>query len=319
MNPDAAKVLKDQQEKYGKKVVCVASDLPPLRRIPTGSPMLDAALGGGWALGRISEIYGFEHSGKTALALSTIALAQARHDDSYYCNCERTWDEAFSRALGVDPKEVGMSRPKTAEDGIKQILEALGSEAFQVVVLDSITVMTPSGILEKLEKEGISRTVGDKAWFNNRFVELSILKNQNSALLIINQPRVKISASKGAKHIQLPPEPGGGSGLKHLKSISVELGKGAWLGDDGTELALGSPKTRAGFVVRFKIRKNKTAPPYREGSYRFYFLAHKGGGPGIDRDFDLTRLARMHGLKAGKGKKGPTEAEIRKAGWPEGY
>ena len=45
--------------------------------IPTGSLLLDAALGvGGYPKGRIIEIYGPESSGKTTLALEAIAQVQ---------------------------------------------------------------------------------------------------------------------------------------------------------------------------------------------------------------------------------------------------
>ena len=53
--------------------------LPEVRVIPSGSLALDIALGcGGFPRGRIIEIYGPESSGKTTLALSTIAEAQRR-------------------------------------------------------------------------------------------------------------------------------------------------------------------------------------------------------------------------------------------------
>lgn len=307
MKPAAAKVLKEQQEKYGKAVVFPASAMPPLRRVPTGSLMLDAATGGGWPRGRVSEVYGFEHSGKTSLMLITMAQAQARGEDCYYCCPERSWAEKFSKALGVKAADLALSLPRTGEEGMLQVIDAVKSGAFSVVGLDSITAFTPSQILDK----GVERSIGVEAYFNNLFCKLCVLANQDCALIIINQPRVRIGGPVG-----LPPEPGGGQGLKHHKSLSIELSKGPWLAEDGTELKFGTRKKKAGFVVRFKIRKNRTAPPYREGSYRFYFLPWAGGGPGIDAAFDVQRLRRMHGIK--KTAK-VTEAQLRAKGWPEGY
>jgi recombination protein RecA len=50
-----------------------------IETIPTGSLGLDIALGiGGLPRGRVVEIYGPESSGKTTLALQTIAEAQKR-------------------------------------------------------------------------------------------------------------------------------------------------------------------------------------------------------------------------------------------------
>jgi len=44
--------------------------------VSSGSIALDVALGGGYAKGRIVEIYGPESSGKTTLALHAIAEVQ---------------------------------------------------------------------------------------------------------------------------------------------------------------------------------------------------------------------------------------------------
>ena len=50
-----------------------------LESIPTGSLGLDIGLGiGGFPKGRVIEIYGPESSGKTTLALHTIAEAQKK-------------------------------------------------------------------------------------------------------------------------------------------------------------------------------------------------------------------------------------------------
>ncbi|MCK4515388.1 MAG: hypothetical protein KAU31_09035, partial [Spirochaetaceae bacterium] len=53
------------------------ADTSGIQTIPTGSILLDEALGiGGYPKGRIVEIYGPESSGKTTLALHAIAETQ---------------------------------------------------------------------------------------------------------------------------------------------------------------------------------------------------------------------------------------------------
>lgn len=307
MRADAIKVMKEQQKKYGKKVIFMASDIPPLRRIPSGSLMLDAAIGGGFPCGRLIELYGWKDSTKTSLLLITMGLAQKRGEACYLSHPEKNIDWPFAKLLGVDAKELGLAYPKTGEEGMMQVIEAVESGAFQVVGLDSITAFVSSQVINK----GMERTIGVEAYFNNLFTKRCILANQDCAFIIVNQPRTKIGGP-----FQLPPEPGGGSALKHYKSVSIELGKGPWLGADGVELAFGTRKEKVGFTVRFKIRKNKVFSPYKEGSYRFYFKKWKDGGVGIDAAWDILRLRRMHGIK--KAAK-ISKVALQKKGWPEGY
>ena len=52
------------------------NNIPKIEKLSSGCYSLDKALGGGWAKGRIVEIYGPESSGKTTLALHAIAEIQ---------------------------------------------------------------------------------------------------------------------------------------------------------------------------------------------------------------------------------------------------
>jgi protein RecA len=75
------------------------------RRSPTGSLGLDIALGiGGLPKGRIIEIYGPESSGKTTLALQTIAEAQKKGGICAFVDAEHALDPVYARKLGVDAR-----------------------------------------------------------------------------------------------------------------------------------------------------------------------------------------------------------------------
>ena len=70
--------------------------------ISTGSLGLDIALGiGGLPRGRVIEIYGPESSGKTTLALQTIAEAQKRGGICAFVDAEHALDPVYARKLGV--------------------------------------------------------------------------------------------------------------------------------------------------------------------------------------------------------------------------
>ena len=72
-----------------------------IEAISTGSLGLDIALGiGGLPKGRVIEIYGPESSGKTTLALQTIAEAQKRGGICAFVDAEHALDPIYARKLG---------------------------------------------------------------------------------------------------------------------------------------------------------------------------------------------------------------------------
>jgi RecA/RadA recombinase len=74
-----------------------------IETVPTGSLGLDIALGvGGLPRGRIVEIYGPESSGKTTLALHTVAEAQKKGGICAFVDAEHALDPVYARKLGVE-------------------------------------------------------------------------------------------------------------------------------------------------------------------------------------------------------------------------
>ena len=75
---------------------------------------MDFALGvGGLPRGRIIEIYGPESSGKTTVALHTIAEAQKGGGIAAFIDAEHALDPVYAKALGVDIDELYISQPAT--------------------------------------------------------------------------------------------------------------------------------------------------------------------------------------------------------------
>ena len=68
--------------------------------IPTGSILLDAALGvGGYPRGRVVEVFGPESSGKTTLALHAIAEAQKLGGTAAFIDAEHALDPLYAKNL----------------------------------------------------------------------------------------------------------------------------------------------------------------------------------------------------------------------------
>ena len=86
-----------------------------IETISTGSLGLDIALGiGGLPRGRVVEIYGPESSGKTTLALHTVAEAQKKGGICAFIDAEHALDPIYARKLGVNVDDLLISQPDTA-------------------------------------------------------------------------------------------------------------------------------------------------------------------------------------------------------------
>lgn len=115
------------EKQYGKGAVMRLGEAPQMNveSIPTGSLMLDIALGiGGVPRGRIVEIYGPESSGKTTVALHIVAEAQKKGGSAVFIDVEHALDPVYAKALGVDIDSLLVSQPNTGEEAL-EICEAL--------------------------------------------------------------------------------------------------------------------------------------------------------------------------------------------------
>lgn len=119
-----------------------------VERIPTGSLGLDIALGGGLPVGRITEIYGPESSGKTTVALSVIACAQCAGLQCAFIDAEHALDPRYAQQLGVDIGEILISQPDTGGQALEICDALVRSGAVGVVVVDSVAALVPKNELE---------------------------------------------------------------------------------------------------------------------------------------------------------------------------
>src|SRR5690606_18232232 len=120
-----------------------------IESISTGSLGLDMALGiGGFPRGRIVEIYGPESSGKTTIAIHTIAEAQKKGGICAIIDAEHAFDAGYARKLGVDVDNLIISQPDYGEQALEIADRLISSGAIDVVVVDSVAALVPKGELE---------------------------------------------------------------------------------------------------------------------------------------------------------------------------
>ena len=219
--------------------------------IPTGNLLIDRALGvGGFARGRIVEIYGPESSGKTTLTLTANAQAQKSGGLAAFIDVEHALDPQYAARLGVNLDDLLVSQPSSGEEAL-QICEALvRSNAIDVIVVDSVAALVTK---QELEGEIGDSTVGAQARLMSAALRklTSFISKARTVCIFTNQIREKIGVMFGN-----PETTPGGRALKFYASVRVDIRRiGQIKGSDGVI---------AGNRTKIKVVKNKVAPPFTE-------------------------------------------------------
>ena len=243
--------------------------------VSTGSLGLDIALGvGGLPRGRIVEIYGPESSGKTTLALHTVAEAQKKGGICAFVDAEHALDPVYARKLGVDLENLLISQPDTGEQALEICDTLVRSGAIDVLVIDSVAALTPRA---EIEGEMGDSLPGLQARLMSQALRklTASISRSNAMVVFINQIRMKIGVMFGS-----PETTTGGNSMKFYASVRLDIRR------------IGSVKDRdevVGNQTRVKVVKNKLAPPFKQVEFDIMY------GEGVSKTGELVDL----GVKAG--------------------
>jgi recombination protein RecA len=273
-NKELKSALAAIEKEFGKGSIMSLGGMTSLdiEGISTGSLSLDIALGGkGIPRGRVTEIYGAEASGKTTIALHTVAQAQKVGGVAAYIDAEHALDPSWAKRLGVDLDSLLVSQPGYGEEGLRIAEMLIKSNAVDIIVIDSVAALVPRNEIQDSEigdtKVGLQARLMSQAM---RILTPQINKSR-TCLLFINQIRQKIGVMYGD-----PNTTTGGLALKFYASVRMEVKRVTHV-KNGDETI--------GAETRVRVVKNKIAPPFRNAEFE---ILHDRG---IDFDGDVLKLA----------------------------
>ncbi|XP_052173271.1 DNA repair protein recA homolog 2, mitochondrial [Diospyros lotus] len=247
--------------------------------ISTGSLKLDVALGiGGLPKGRIVEIFGQEASGKTTLAFHIIKEAQKLGGYCAFLDVENAMDPSLLESIGVNPENLLISQPDSAENVLCMVDTLTKSRSVDVIVVDSVAALVPQRELDvpmlstgkDLQSQIMTQAL--------RKIHYSLCNSQ-TLIIFINQVRSNLGSMKGSGHADLVTC--GGNGLRFYSAIRMRIRKTGFLKTEDKVTGVG---------ISVQVVKNKLAPPMGKAELGIQF------GRGICYESEVLDLACEHGI-----------------------
>lgn len=274
--------VNEVNRKLGGPVIRLGKDYETPARIPTGSLSLDKALRGGWPKGRFVLLWGNRSSGKSTLALKSVANAQKLGLRSMFIDAEKGFDPVWAKMNGVDVDSLLVMRKNSLEEILEATHDLISSSSVDFIVIDSINTINSSRFFSD-ENHSIgqnARAVGELLTKWNAW-------NIDTLILLISQARNKFSG------VNVFSDHGGGLAAEHFPSVIVKLlasrDKSSFIHEE-IQNNNRIYSARVGQLIRWEITKSKVSSPYSSGVFPLYIDGR------TDYTYELINLAVTSGI-----------------------
>lgn len=235
-------------KRFGERVVMKMGDAHvDVDTISSGRPDLDVKLGGGYAVGKVIEIFAESGCGKTGLALEAIASVQQAGGVAAIIDSEHALNTEYCEQIGIDIDELYISQPSYGEQAFEAIRALISTQEIDLIVVDSVAAMIPKA---ELEGESGETKMGLQARMMSQGMKLIVgpASTVGCTVIFINQLRETITMYGP------PTTTTGGKALKFYATQRLELKNKGQL-KEGEEVI--------GFKQHITIVKNKIASPFK--------------------------------------------------------
>lgn len=265
-------VIKSIRKVYGDDSIMTfdSSSVVEIPKISSGILPLDMILGGGICLGRIYELFGPESSGKTTIAIKTIASFQGKGKLCAFIDAEHAFDPVYARNLGVDLDRLLFCQPDNGEQALDITDQLVRTGKVSLIIIDSVAALVPK---KEIDGDMGDSNVGLHARLMSQAMRklTAVTSKSECTLMFINQIREKVGVAYGN-----PETTTGGRALKFYSSVRLDIRKKQTI-TEGTESVANH--------VRIKTVKNKTFPPNKECEFNIIY------GKGPDDEGSLIDIA----------------------------
>lgn len=264
--------------RFGSGMIVKGNNLVRMmERVPTTSITLDRAIGGGWPVARIIELFGYESSGKTLMSLVACKQFKGVYPDLRvaWIDCEHSWDPSWVARIGLDPECVDVALPDTGNQAFDIMETLIRTGGYSLIVLDSLGAAVAQQEVERSMEE---MEVGVKARMGNKGIR-KVQSAINSAsragtlttVFLINHVYMDLSGFRPRKATP------GGKGKDYFDSLKIEFSS-----KDEVKLPkeVDPAEPMVGIVMGFFIKKSKVSIPNKTGEFIVFITEYLGNVPG---------------------------------------
>jgi len=213
-------------KKHGKEIIAFGVN-KKVDRLAFNSKQLNDITGGGLGKGRFNIIWGPKGTAKTTTAYEEVANIQKEGGIAYWVDLERSFDPIYATKCGINVDTLMLGKYfNTAEDVMDSIIKFTKLKAVDIIVIDSIQGMSPTGEHETKkgkEKSLVDDTMALLAKKLSQFLRMSAsgVAESNCTILMIGQTRTEIGG-----HITFD-KLSGGHAIEHWSSLTLRFTRGA--------------------------------------------------------------------------------------------